>query len=78
MTSPALKDHPRFLSDPVGPEGSIRGLAKALPWQSAWRATLAAGGAGSGPPTTCATCHDSHGSAKSPSLLAFDKTIVTR
>lgn len=33
---------------------------------------------GFGRPTACATCHDPHGSPKSPSLIRFDPIVVTR
>ena len=34
--------------------------------------------AGVGQPTSCATCHDPHGSRKNPALISFDKAVVTR
>lgn len=32
---------------------------------------------GFGEPTACATCHDSHGSLRNPSLVEFDRSVVT-
>ncbi len=37
---------------------------------------LRPGPGGFGQPTTCATCHDPHGSAKNPALIAFDPGVV--
>lgn len=39
-------------------------------------AGLLSGSGGFGQPTTCATCHDPHGSAKWPALVAFDPAVV--
>jgi hypothetical protein len=35
------------------------------------------GKAGLGEPAACATCHDPHGSKENPSLVRFDRTVVT-
>lgn len=41
------------------------------------RATgFTAGPGGFGQPTTCATCHDPHGSTQQPALVAFDPAVV--
>jgi hypothetical protein len=37
-----------------------------------------AGPGGFGQPTTCATCHDPHGSSKQPALIAFDPAVVAK
>lgn len=55
---------PRFLS-PQAP-------GRMSPW-----AGLAAS-AGLGKPAACATCHNSHGSARWPALLDFDPAVVSR
>ena len=50
-----------------------------LPQRPAWAGQLTSGlAAALGQPTPCATCHDPHGSRKSPALIAFDKTVVAR
>ena len=38
----------------------------------------AAASGSSGTPTACATCHDGHGSARYPALIAFDPAVVSR
>jgi hypothetical protein len=52
--------------------------AGALP---AWKPfPFPSGGAsgGFGQPASCATCHDPHGSARNPALIAFDPGVVTK
>ncbi len=52
--------------DPTRP--SIRG-----PWPGFAAMTQA----GLGEPAACATCHDPHGSRENPSLIRFDRSVVT-
>lgn len=60
------------------PRPTLRMAPKPRSAGPSWAMGIRPFGAGMGQHTPCATCHDPHGSRKNPSLIAFDKTVVTR